>query len=145
LTVRSQRGLVYLGLDGLRVYACSPVLWLAVPGLALLFRRRDLRPEAALITLCVVLYLSFNACYGETVIFWGGGRSLGPRHLVPVLGLLALPLCRGARALPWIFFPLLAVSAFYMLIGTAIEPRVPYVFENPYRDMYVPRFLDGWF
>jgi hypothetical protein len=145
ITVLSQRGLVYLGFEGGRLYACSPVLWLAVPGLYLLFRQPRFRVEAAMISFMVLAYLAFNACYGESIIFWGGGTSVGPRHLVPMLPFLALPLCFAARRAPWIFLPLLAISAFYMLIATAIEPRVPYIYDNPARDMYLPRYLEGWF
>jgi PA14 domain len=145
ITVLSQRGLLYIELQGGRLYACCPVLWLAIPGLYLLFRQTRLRLEAAMITTMVVAYLTFNACYGESIIFWGGGTSIGPRHLIPMLPFLALPLCLAARRLPWLFLPLLAVSVFYMLIATAVEPRVPYIYENPARDMYLPRYLEGWF
>jgi hypothetical protein len=145
ITVLSQRGLLYLGFEGGRLYACSPVLWLAFPGLYLLLRQPRFRIEAVMIAFMVVAYLAFNACYGESIIFWGGGTSVGPRHLIPMLPFLALPLCFAARRAPWIFLPLLAISAFYMLIATAIEPRVPYIFDNPARDMYLPRYLEGWF
>lgn len=145
ITVRPQRGLLYLGSEGWRVYACNPSLWIAVPGILLLSRLKRYRLEAVMIVVMAAAYLTFNACYGETIVFWGGGTSLGPRHLIPLLPLLALPLAFGARQLPWLFFPLLALSVFYMLIGLAIEPRVPYVFVNPYRDIFLPRYLEGWF
>src|SRR5262249_24597803 len=38
---------------------------------------------------------------------------------------------------------LLAISVFYMLLATAVEPRVPYPFENPERDSFVPDYLRG--
>lgn len=145
ITVRPKRGLLYIAVEGFRIYACSPVLWLALPGFILLFRQRLFRVEAVLLMLMTAAYLTFNACYGTTILFWGGGLSLGPRHLVPLLPLLAVPVCLSARKLPWLFFPLLTVSIFYMLVGTAVEPRVPYIFENPPRDMYIPRYLEGWF
>jgi hypothetical protein len=145
ITIRSQRGLLYLGLDGLRIFACSPVLWIALPGLGWLFFKTRYRLEALLIAFAAGAYLTFNACYGDSIIFWGGGTTFGPRHIIPMLPLLALPIAFGARMMPWLFFPLLAVSAFYMLIALAIEPRAPYVFQNPARDLYLPRYLDAWF
>lgn len=143
ITVRPQRGLVYLGLDGLRVYATNPVLWLALPGLALLCLRKETRAEAALVAAAAASFLAFNACFGDSIIYWGGGASVGPRHLIVMLPLLALPLARAACRWRWLLLPLLAVSVFYMLLATATEPRVGYEFQNPPRDLFVPSWLDG--
>jgi len=64
ITLRPQRGLLYAGVDGGWVYAQCPVLWLAVPGLVLLWRR-GMRVEAGLTALATVQHLVFNACYGD--------------------------------------------------------------------------------
>ena len=145
ITVRPQRGLLYLGVWEGGPYACSPVLWLALPGLYLLARRPGLRAEAALCAAGLAAYLAFNACYGDSIIFWGGASSVGPRHLVPVLPLAALPLCFAARRLKALFYPLLLLSVFSMLVATAVEPRTPYSPRNPWRDLYVPSYRHGVF
>lgn len=145
ITLHPQRGLVYLGFEGLRVYATNPVLWVALPGLALLLARRETRAEGALAGAAAACMLVFNACFGDSIVYWGGGASVGPRHLVPMLPFLAIPLARSVRPLPWLFFPLLVVSVFYMLLASATEPRVGYEFQNPARDLFAASWLDGRF
>jgi hypothetical protein len=144
ITVKPQRGLLYVGLDK-GLYACSPVLWMAVPGLVLLFRRRALRAEAWCVLAMTTAYLSFNACYGDSIVYWGGGASLGPRHLVPLLPFLALPIAFGARRLPWLFVPLLLLSVFSMLIATAVDPRAAYAAKNPWKQLFLPHYVRGEF
>ena len=143
ITVRPQRGLVYLGFGEGRLYALGPVLWLALPGLFWL--RRVARPEALLVLASLAAFLIFNGCYGDSIVYWGGAVSVGPRHIVPMLPFLALPLAFAARRLPWVFVPLLAVSVFYALLATAVEPRAGYEFANPARDLYLANYLDGRF
>ena len=145
ITVRPQRGLLYLGVDDGGVFACSPVLWLAIPGLVLLALRRGFRAEAALCATMIVAYLTFNACYGDSIVFWGGGASVGPRHVIPVLPFVAIPLCVGLRPLKVLFYPLAMISVFYMLLATAVEPRTPYRPVNPWSGMYLPAYLEGRF
>ena len=143
ITIGPQRGLLYIGLEGLRVYACNPVLWLALPGVVWLWRRKTFRVEAALVCAMTVAYLTFNACFGDSIVYWGGAWSVGPRHLVPAIPFLALPLIEGARRLWFLFYPLLLVSVFYMLLATAVEPRVPYEFSNPARTLFLDNYLRG--
>jgi hypothetical protein len=145
ITIRPQRGLLYIGHEGWRVYATNPVLWLALPGIVWLSLRRSTRVEAALVTAMAVAYLTFNACYGDSIVYWGGAWSVGPRHLVPLIPFLAIPLCEGARHLWFLFAPLLLVSIFYMLLATAVEPRVPYEYPNPARDLFLQKYLQGQF
>jgi hypothetical protein len=44
-----------------------------------------------------------------------------------------------------LFYPLLAISIFYMLIATATEPRVAIPYENTARDLLVPDYLRARF
>jgi len=55
-----------------------------------------------------------------------------------------LPLYEGARRLWFLFYPLLFVSLFYMLLATAVEPRVPYEYRNPARDLFADKYLRGY-
>ena len=136
-------GLLYIGAQGWRVYACNPVLWLALPGLAIMIWKRELRPEGLLVAGMAVVYILFITNYGTSIYDWSGASYLGPRHIIPLLPFLALPLYFGARKLRFVFYPLLAISVFYMLLATAIEPRVPVPFEIPARDLLLPDYLRG--
>jgi hypothetical protein len=143
ITIRPQRGLVYLGFEDGRWYALCPVLALALPGLVWL--RRVARPEALLVLAALAAFLIFNACYGDSFVYWGGAASVGPRHLVPMLPFLALPVALAARRLPWAFVPLAALSVFYVLLATAVEPRVSYEYAHPTRELFLANYLDGRF
>ena len=138
-------GLLYLGFEKWAVYARNPVLWFSIPGLIMMVWHRRLRAEGILIGAMIVAYLIFITSYGQSPYDWAGASYLGPRHLIPLLPFLALPLYFGARRLKLLFYPLLAVSVFYMLIATAVEPRVPYPFDNPARDFLAPDYLRGRF
>lgn len=134
LTIGPARGLIRL----------CPVLVLALPGLLLLARSGAAR-EALVIGGAAALLLGTNASYGDSIVYWGGGTSLGPRHLVVVLPLLAWPLAHAARRWPRTTLLLALPSAFTMLIGTAIEPRVPYEHADALREFLLPRYLRGEF
>lgn len=136
-------GFLYLKLEHWWIYACNPVLWLSIPGLFILLRNRMTRPEGFLVLGLTVGYLLFLTSYGSSIYDWAGASYLGPRHLVPLLPFLALPLSVAWRRFSWVFLPLLGLSIFYMLLGTAVEPRVPFPFEIPARDLLLPDYLHG--
>jgi hypothetical protein len=145
ITVLPQIGMLYIGMQGWRVYACNPVLWLSLPGLIMMVWKRELRAEGLLIAAMTVAYSLFITSYGTSIYDWSGASYLGSRHIIPLLPFLALPLYFGARQLRFVFYPLLAVSVFYMLLATAIEPRVPFPYKNPARDLLLPDYLRGRF
>ncbi len=137
-----QIGLLYIAIKNGGVYACNPIFWLALPGWVLLWRR-GYRAEALLVLAMTLAYLTFNVCYGESIVDWGGGGSLGPRHLAPLLPFLGLAMAFAIARLWPVYLPLLAVSVFYMLIATAVEPRISYSFRDTYQQFYLPAFLEG--
>ena len=143
ITIYPPIGLLYIKTQGWRIYACNPVLWLVVPGLAIMVWKRDVRSEGLLIAAMAAVYILFITSYGTSIYDWSGASYLGPRHLIPLLPFFALPLYFGATKLRFIFYPLLAISVFYMLLATAIEPRVPFPFEIPARDLLIPDYLRG--
>jgi hypothetical protein len=138
-------GLFYVVAGRWYLYACNPVLWLCLPGLAIMLWRRTLRPEGLLVGGMLVVYLAFIANYGTSMYDWGGGLYLGPRHLIPLLPFLTLPLYFGAHRLRWVFYPLAAISLFYMLLGTATEPRIAFPFGDIARDFLLPDYVTGHF
>lgn len=145
ITLHPPIGLLYVWGERWAIYARNPVLWLALPGLVMMTWQRKWRAEGVLIGAMIVAYLLFLTSYGSSPYDWTGASYLGPRHLIPLLPFLALPLYFGARRLKWAFYPLLGLSIFYMLAATAIEPRVPYPFDNPARDLLAPEYLRGRF
>lgn len=147
VTIYPKIGMLYLGIQHWRIYACNPLLWLGVPGLAIMIWRRDTRPEGILLAAMTAVYLLFITHYGASEYDWSGASYVGSRHLIPLLPFLALPLCLGigTPALRFAFYPLFGVSLFYMLISTATEPRVGIPYENPARDLLVPDYLRARF
>ncbi|MGQ0720566.1 MAG: hypothetical protein ACT4PE_03205 [Candidatus Eiseniibacteriota bacterium] len=120
------------------LFFASPVLLLAVSGLARLLRDRERRAEAAAAVLIFVYYLVVNAGYST----WHGGWAVGPRHLVPAIPFLGLGVAaelgrrRGA-------FVLGAVSVVLMLAATSVQPEVPEDIRNPWSEHILPRFARG--
>jgi hypothetical protein len=145
ITISPQIGMLYIGMQGWRVYACNPVLWLSLPGFGIMLWKRHLCPEGLLVLAMTTMYVLFITSYGTSAYDWSGAVYYGSRHMIPLLPFLALPLCFGARMLRLAFYPLLAISIFYMLLDTAIEPRVPMPYANPARDFLIPDYIRGRF
>ena len=139
ITVRSKRGILWF----------SPVLLLVVPGFILAFlknyRSSPLRLEYLLSFFCLLGAIVINSSYGDSIVYWGGGASFGPRHLTMALPLLFLPLARLAKSRVGQGLLLIGtvVSIFVCLMGTAVDPRTPYAPDNPVVEMYWPKFLAG--
>lgn len=133
ITLDPQRGLFY----------ANPILLLAIPGFFLLWKRRDETPAAALIPAIFVAMLLFNACYGDSIVYWGGGASVGPRHMIPALPFLAWPLAEAAQRWRRLFFVVCSVSFVAMFATTMVDPRFPYDFKNPIIDFALRFFSEG--
>ncbi len=134
ITFDPQRGLFF----------CNPVLLLAIPALYYFWRREDLRAEFVTVAFALIAMTWFAASVGDSILAWGGGTAVGPRHFVQEL----LPFAVLAMAfLPAWFNPLLCalglVSAFMMLMATATEPHLPYEYSNPFKDFVWPAYLRG--
>lgn len=124
----SYRGLFYL----------APVLALAAWGIVAAVRERDGLPRPAMRTALgiVLFYVLLNAGY----YMWDGGAAYGPRHMVPMLGLLMLGAIPALRAAPRVFAMLAVVSAVHMLLGAAATPEAPQ-HGNPIWEHAWPRAL----
>jgi hypothetical protein len=129
----AQRGLLF----------CNPVLLLVVPGLVLFWRQERYRSESLLVTYVVLSFVLFNASYGESIIYWGGGTATGPRHIVSALPFMVLTLSFLPKQLDYAFVPLALLSVVLMVMVTAVEPHLPYEYDNPFRDFIWPAYLRG--
>jgi hypothetical protein len=138
-------GLFHIVVGRWYIHGLNPVLWLSLPGLVMMIWSRKFRSEGLMVAAMLAAYALFIANYGSSMYDWGGGLYLGPRHLIPLIGFLALPLYFGAQKMRWLFYPLAAVSTFYMLIGTATEPRIAFPFGDIARDFLLPDYLTGHF
>ena len=124
----SYRGLFYL----------CPVLVLVAWGLPAALRDRERAPipsetselettpplprSAIVAALAIVAYyVLLNAGY----YMWDGGAAFGPRHMVPMLGVLMLGAWPAFRVVPRAFLVLAAVAALHMLLGAAATPEAP--------------------
>lgn len=99
----------------------SPILLLAVIGLVCMFRRPDYRVEALLATVVVLGYLLMNAGY----FMWWGGWAFGPRHFVPALPFLLMPLLFVPERLRWLALPLTIISVAQMTMVAATNIHAP--------------------
>jgi hypothetical protein len=126
---------------GLLFYA--PVLLLALPGWAVLARRRS---ELAVVSLacCLAVFL-VNLSYPE----WTGGWSTGPRLLVPLLPFGMVPVAgvladhgRWSRVWLWLALLLALAGGALMLLFQGAGGRVPQYVEFPLRDFVWPRWME---
>jgi hypothetical protein len=104
LTFSEYRGLFFI----------SPVLLLAIAGVAKM-RRRELLMIAAIVAIFLFSVAGFNG--------WHGGASFGPRYLLPIIPLLALPMFYAPqRTLALLGVPLAVISFAMHFMATAIHP-----------------------
>jgi hypothetical protein len=123
------------------LFFCNPVLLLLIPGLFFFWRQGRHRAEWLVVTYSVLSFVLFNGSYGESIIYWGGGTATGPRHIVSALPFMVLTLAFLPEALNYVFGPLALVSAFLMVMVTAVEPHLPYEYANPFRDFIWPAYM----
>jgi hypothetical protein len=125
------------------LYVCNPVLLLAFPGLYFFWRRSHHRAELLLIAYAIISFILFNGSYGESIIYWGGGTATGPRHILSAVPFMVLAMAFLPRRLDPIIAFLALASVFVMLMATAIEPHLPYEYDNPIPDFLWPAYLRG--
>jgi len=106
----------------------SPVLLMAMVGFYFLWRDKRYRLEAIIVMIAFFSYLLINSGY----YMWWGGASFGPRHLIPMLLFLSIPLVLIPRRLIPLVIILTVISIGQMFIPLAGRTLVPdnYFFEN---------------
>lgn len=100
------------------LFVLTPVMVLAFAGCALAIRGRGpTRRDAVVALTCFVLLLA-----ASTGIDGIGGASPGPRYLIPVLPLFAIPLAEAWRRVPRLAAAATAVGAAWMVLAAATFP-----------------------
>ena len=138
-------GITFSSFRGL--FFSSPFLLLTVPGCWFLWRRREWRAECVASICLVGAYVVLISGWDD----WQGGFAVaGPRHLIPALPFMALPVLaafEAARARIWlrrVVAALLALSLVVVFIQVAGgQDFAPAEVRNPLVDFFWPRFLAG--
>jgi hypothetical protein len=103
------------------LFFSSPALLVGLAGLVALFRDKNLRPEAWLLTAIVAFFILFNTSFND----WDGGWTVVPRYLGPAVPFLALPMVFGFVRFFKITSAVAAISAAIMLLITAVTVQAP--------------------
>jgi len=138
ITFGFRRGILWL----------SPLLVLIPWGIWLGFRRAEkggpgMRVEMVLCLAVILYYFLLNASY----FYWGGGSAVGPRHTVPALFFMALPLLwlwndltgRAQQILQGLF----ALSLFFSFACAAMTMVLPIGIPFPLKDPILENLLTG--
>lgn len=99
----------------------SPVLILSLIGIYFMLCTKRYRAEATLTIVALLSYLLMNSGYYA----WWGHWASGPRHLIPMLPFLCLPLLFVPKRLLLLTVILSLVSVAHMLIVAATTVQVP--------------------
>jgi hypothetical protein len=120
------------------LFYVAPVTLLMLVGLLARVQQRDAAARAGALAFCALLFV--NASY----YMWWGGAAAGPRHLVPVLGFLALglPWIWERRWARWALYGLGAISALNMLVIAGVGLEAPER-GDVLIDFAYARFLQG--
>jgi hypothetical protein len=117
----------------------SPVLILAIFGFYYLYQEEKFRKEFWLFLYIIVAFFLFNMAY----FAWWGGWATGPRHLIPMLPFLIIPMVYIFRQWRKIQLSLTVISITLMFIATAADPQVPQTYLYPLWEFAIPRLVQG--
>ncbi|MBU1625987.1 hypothetical protein KKB18_01315 [bacterium] len=123
-------------------YLC-PFLLLSIPGFFFLFSLKEKRSIFYLSIVIVLYFLCLNSGYGDSQVFWGGGVGMGPRHLIPMIPFLTIPVLLALKRIKFLGIFLIILSISFMLMAVSVEPRASYSFMNPLVHYYIPNFFRG--
>ncbi len=115
----------YLISPGGSVWGTSPILLLAIPGMALMLRRKQIRYPASILLMVLTFAVGYAWLNG---VHWFGGLSFPPRFLIQVIPFVmigALPvidrLAAGRSAWWWVAAPLIAYSLWVQITGVSLR------------------------
>src|SRR5439155_12106990 len=96
----SSWSITFSPLSGL--FYCSPILIVALIGIAaMLIDRAMLGELAAIVVICLIFLVGTAAFNG-----WNGGSAFGPRYVLPIIPLLGIPMAFAPSALRMLYIAL---------------------------------------
>ena len=95
------------------LFYASPVLALSLVGWIWLWRRGEQRRLLLIAAAVVIYFVLLNSSY----YMWWGGAAAGPRHVLPMLPLMSLPLIGLVNARRWYWRALLALSSLLSVLN----------------------------
>ena len=117
----------------------SPVLVMALPGIAVLFRE-----DRATAWMVAVVYV-FQMLQVGSFYSWFGGNALGPRYLAPAIPFVGLAAAYGIKRFPIAGVILTIASAVFMGLVTAIAIDPPQDVPTPLQSFYLVRWRQDRF
>lgn len=119
-------------------YAC-PVLLFSFAGAWMMLRKRILPRDLGAAAAVTALFLLLTSSYS----WWDGAWAFGPRFLLPVVPMLAVPMLFAAhRARPlWLVVGVLSMAI--NIAATAVDPMPSQVIRNPIGDYIAPVLITG--
>ena len=129
ITFSKWRGLFYI----------SPVLLFAFAGAIVMIRRRTMLRELALIAIVAAIFVLGNISFNG----WHGGSAIGPRYILPIVPLLAIPMLFASAILRPLWILLATVSIAINFLAAAVDPMPGQPIPAPVTDYYIPVFLHG--
>lgn len=117
----------------------SPVLIFAIAGAVVMIRRRVLLRELAALAVMIAIFILANSSFNH----WHGGSGIGPRYILPIVPLLAVPMLFAAHLARPLWIVLGAVSIAINFLAAAVDPTPGGTFRQPLRQYIVPVFLTG--
>ncbi|HEX9069514.1 MAG TPA: hypothetical protein VF807_12155 [Ktedonobacterales bacterium] len=136
-TIEAAWGITFSPYRGL--FFLSPVLLLAIPALVMLARRREWQAESLVCAIVSVSYLLLNMSY----FAWDGGFSMGPRHVLPAVPFMVLPLAELTRRVHHVAWArITAVVGMWSIlvvgVSVAVRPLFDQRFSSPLTQLVVP-------
>ncbi|MFB3895789.1 MAG: hypothetical protein ACE14V_05745 [bacterium] len=118
----------------------SPVLILGLIGLFFMKKDTRFRKEFWLFLYIIIAFFIFNFSYYT----WWGGWATGPRHIIPMLPFLSIPMLYCFSRWTKLSIGLTCISMVVLFIATAADPQVPEHILYPLWQFAIPKLLDGY-
>jgi hypothetical protein len=136
-TIRSLLELTVFPYRGLLV--SSPILLMIVPGIVLLFKKKNLRAELFFATAVSLIFLMLIA----SIHAWYGGSAPGPRYLVPAYPFMFLLTVFAFKKFPRTYAAVALLSICINLAITIVGINIPGDIKFPLKDVVLKNILQG--